>query len=889
MKSLWTRLVTLFALRTQERELAEEIETHRQLTEARLRASGMSPLEAAMRSRRIMGNVALAREDARAAWVAPWLEGLWQDVVYAFRILRRFPAFAVAMILVMALGIGATTAVFGLLDALVLRGLPVRAPDRLVYFNTPSFSFPVFYEVRARGGSVFSDVVAWDMDSMNVAWNRELEPTEVLMASGGFYSLLGVNAAIGRTFSADDDRVGGGPAGLVALISHDAWARRFNGDPSVVGRTMRIDEHTFTIVGITPQGFFGVAPGLSPEVTIPLTSLQSPSRLTSTTSSSVHLLARLRDGISVNAASAALQTFWPTVLESTTAPGMPSDRRAMYLGRVVSLQSAYAGFSRVRNQFREPLWMLLGLVTVLLGIACASAANLLLARGAARQREIALRLAIGASRVRLVRQMLTESIVWTVLASAIGLVLAMWSAASLVALMTTSQQTIALDVSSSWRILVFSMTLAFVTAAVCSLVPALRATRLDPATGLKGAPAEGQTIRRRWPLDEALVATQVALTVLLLFGAALFIRSVGRVLSQDAGIDRDRILIVAPDAEAAGYEDTRLATFYATLLERLAGIPGVESASLSMYPPLSDDDGAWTQSIGVDGQPVPTTPGQASVYFNTVSPRYFRTVGMRLIGGRDIAATDTESSTAVVIVNETLARRFFAGRDPLGHSITMGRNANRKTLEIVGVVSDAKYQRLQEQPRSIAYLPYLQRLDGNLFAEVRASVPLAGIGTTVRQELRAIDDIVPARIQTVDERIRESLVRERVVAMLATILGGTALLLACAGVYGLLAYYVSRQTREIGVRIALGAERSRVMALVLMRSLRLAAIGIVFGLGASVMLGGFAKNLLFEIAPKDGASLFAAAVIPLAVAAMAAYLPARRAARIDPAAALRGE
>jgi putative ABC transport system permease protein len=792
MKTLLNRLTQWLAHSKSERDLAEEIETHRQMTESRLRAGGMSVDDAAAHSRRIMGNITLAREDARATWLAPWIESVWQDVVYAARTLVRFPAFAAAMILVMALGIGATTGVFGLLDALVLRDLPVRAPEQLVYVNTPSFSFPVFHEVRARGSQIFSGVVGWDMDRVNVAWNRELEPTEILMASGDFYSLLGVDAAIGRVFTADDDRIGGGPAGRVALISHDAWVRRFNRDASVLGRTIRIESNTHTIIGVTPPGFFGVAPGLAPEVTIPLTTNQRPSTLTSTTSSSVHMLARMRDGIGVAEANAAFQTFWPAILEHTANPGMPADRRAIYLGRAASLSSGHAGYSRVRNQFRDPLWLLLALVTLLLGVACGSAANLLLARGVARQREIAVRLAIGASRARLVRQMLTESVVWTVLASVVGLLLATWSAASLVALMTTSQQAITLDVSSNWRVVFFSTALALVTAAVCSLVPALRATRLDPGSRLKGAIPGERMHGRRWSLDESLVTAQVALTVLLLFGAGLFVRSVGRVLAQDAGIDRDRFLVVATDPEAADYEDNRLSIFYATFLERVRRIPGVDSASLSMYPPLSDDDGAWTQSIGVDGQPVPTMPGQASVYFNTVSTDYFRTIGMRLIAGRDFSSSDTESAPRVIIVNEALARRFFPGRDALGRHVTVGRGDNRRDVQIVGVVSDAKYQRLQEQPRSIAYLPYLQLPLENLFTEVRTSVPLSRIGEAIRQELRAIDAVVPIRIQTVDERIRESLVRERVVATLATALGVTALLLACAGVYGLLAYRVSR-------------------------------------------------------------------------------------------------
>src|SRR5688572_19922940 len=403
MPSLIRRLRHLFDRNRLDRELAEEIEIHRTMTEGRLRQSGLSDAAAAAESRRLMGNTALAREDARAAWVAPWIESVWQDVAYALRILRRAPGFAAAMILVMALGIGATTGVFGLVDGLVLRSLPVHEPERLVYFSRPSFSYPVLLETRARSGHVLSSVAAWDMDRFNIAWATELEPTEVLMASGNFYSMLGIRAAIGRTFGIEDDAIGGGNEGLVAMISHDAWQRRLRGDPSVIGRTLRIEQKTFTIIGVTPPGFFGVAPGLAPEVTIPLTSTANAVRLTSASSSWLHMLGRLNDGVTLRAANAALGTLWPAVLQATANPGMPAGRRAPYLARTTSLDPRSARHPGVRNRFAEPLWVLLELVTLLLTVACAGAANLTLARAVSRQREIAARLAIAGSRPRLIR------------------------------------------------------------------------------------------------------------------------------------------------------------------------------------------------------------------------------------------------------------------------------------------------------------------------------------------------------------------------------------------------------------------------------------------------------------------------------------------------------
>jgi putative ABC transport system permease protein len=864
-----------------EAELAEEIEAHRAMLEDRVGAAA---------SRRAMGNVMLAREDARRMWLGSWLESVWQDAVYAVRIIRRKPAFAASMIVVMSLGIGATTGVFGLIDGLVVRSLPVRDPDRLVYLSQPAFSYPVFSELRRRGPHIFSQLSAWSLTRENIEWTTELEPADVLMATGEFHSMLGIGASVGRTFTEQDDQIGGGPSGLVAVISHACWQRRFGGDATVIGRTVRIKRRPFTIIGVTPPGFFGVAPGQAPEITVPLTALSDEKTVRATTSSWLHLLGRMNDGLTRERANAALQGIWPAVLEVTTNPGMPADRRAMYLGRTTSLESGRAGYSRVRNQFEEPLWLLLALVGLLLTVATASAANLLLARGVARRRELAVRLAIGAGRARLVRQMLTEALVWTIFGAAAGLLVASWGGNALVAMMTTWEEPIALETGPNWRVVVFTLTLAFFTAAVCAVVPALRTTRLNPGSTLKEFGQIGGDAGRRWSLGKSLVAAQIALTVLLLFGAALFVRSLQRILGQDAGFERNAVLVVSTDAMAAGYSGERLVAFYAGLLDRLRAIPGVESASMSWYPPISDQDGAWTQSIGIDGAAVQSDVTRY-VYFNAVTPGYFRTLGIRLLRGRDFAGTDRADSARVAIITESLARRFFPDVNPVGRRVSIGRNASRRDLEIVGVVSDAKYQRLQESTRSIAYLPAAQLPEfmagENLVAEVRAAGAVMPVAENVRREVRALDGAVPVRIQTITDRIRASLVTERVVATLAIGLGLAALALACTGLYGLLAYTVSRQTNEIGLRLALGATRAGMLRMVLRQSLVLGAVGIAAGLAASVALGRFARNLLFQVTATDPLALAVAGLVMLAVALAAGFFPARRAARIDPVVALR--
>ena len=886
MKTFLRRIRYLLHQRRIEAEIAEEIETHRLMAEARERRAGNGAGDAAGASRRVMGNITLAREEARAAWIAPWIDGVWQDVVYALRAFRRAPAFTGALIAVLGLGIGATTTVFTLVDGLILKPLPVASPDRLVYFSSPSFSYPTFIEVRARATAVLERVDAWSVEDMHVAWAQELEPARVLTASGGFFTTLGVTAAVGRTFSAEDDRPGGGPDGRVAVISDATWRRRFGGDPSAIGRTVRVGPDTYTIVGVTPPGFSGVTPGLAPEISIPLTSNVDASDLRSPSASWVHLLGRLRDGITLGDGNVALARFWPEVLEATTAPGLSADRRASFLGRKTSLEPAYAGFSRVRNRFAEPLWFLFGLVGLLLLAACASAANLLLARGAGRRREIAVRLAIGAGRGRLVRQMLTESLVWTLLASAVGLLVASWAAGSLVAVMTTSQQQIDLDAGLNTRVTLFSLALAAITSAICSVIPALRATRVEPLAGLKAVPATSGTRPGRWSPAGWLVAAQVAVSVLLLASAALFGRSLYTVLSQAAGVDRENVLVVTTDVDAAGYDEERAPRFYQELIERVRRIPGVEAASLSMYPPLSGGDGAWTGNVGIDG--APPAPHNAAVYFNTVSVSYFTATGMRVLRGRDIGETDTATAPPVVLVNETLARRYFPQQDPIGRRITVGRDKSRKDLQIVGVVSDAKYQRLQEEARPVAYLAWLQQRGGNMFVTLRLT-PRAAVSDLVRAEIRAVDPVVPVQMQTVADRIRESLVTERVLASLAALLAAASAALACAGLYGLLAYSVSRRTREIGVRLALGAERRAVVMRVMSESFVLAAVGTAAGLAAALALGRFVRGLLFQITPSDPFSMTVAVTVMFIAAVLSGLGPAWRASRVDPVVALKSE
>jgi predicted permease len=889
MPRLLHRLVYLLRGRHLQNDLDEEIETHRAMRQEQFERRGMTPSEARVASRRTLGNITLARENARAEWTWSWLDHLRQDSSYAVRSMRRSPGFAAALILVTTLGLGATTSVFGLINALVLEPLPVRAPDRLVWIGTPSFSYPVYQAVRERGAGIFSNLFAWNLESTTVNWTGEVESTEILTATGEFYSTLGIVPALGRFFGPEDDRIDGGANGLVAVIAHASWLRRFDGRADVIGKSIRIQGKSFTIIGVAPRGFFGVAAGLAPEITVPLATLQDAGSLAATTSAWLHIMGRLRDGSSIEQGNAALQAIRPSILEVTTNPGMPADRRARYLSREMTLESGRTGFSRVRGQFAEPLWMLLALVGLLFAVACASAANLLFARGIVRQRELAIRLAIGAGRMRLVRQLLTESFVWALVGAGMATLFSTWVGNVLIAMMTTRDEPIVLDVSPSWRVGLFTFGLTLVTVIVCSLIPAFRSTQLAPGSTLKNTGTSGHPTLRRWSAGTLLVAAQVALTMVLLVGAALFVRSLMSVLSQDAGFDRNNVLVVATDPSAAGREGARIDAYYAELRQRLSALPGVESVSLSAMPPISNQDGNWTQSIGIDGAPV-SADNSRFVYFNAIATGYFKTLGLRLQRGRDFTDADDATGAKVAIVNEALARTYFGDANPIGRLVSIGRDKRRQDLEIVGIVANAKYQRLQEDTRSIAYLPIAQRGGGGtLFAEVRARAGTSAMAESVRRETRAIDPGVPVRVETVTQRIRESLVKERVMATLASAVGVTALMLACAGLYGLLAYAVSRRRNEIGLRLALGANRAGIVWMVVRDCLLIAGIGTVVGIGLAMALGGYTRTLLYRVQATDVLSIGAATLVMLAVAVVAALLPARSASRVDPAMALRGE
>ncbi len=799
------------------------------------------------------------------------------------------------------------TTAFTLVDAVVLRPLPVAAPDELVWMRDGAFSYPMFEQMRDRA-HMLRGVFAWTPRTLQAEWTGEPEPTSMVLVTGAFHDTLGLQPAAGRLLTRADVGNTASEAQAVAVLSYAAWQRRFGGDHAAIGGSLRIEGQPFTIVGVTPLGFFGVAVGMSPDVTIPVTMLPrlrgDPESLVNTDSSWLNIMGRLPPGISIAQADAAFQPVWAEALAATAAasPNMLPSRRERFLKFTSGLEPGATGQSGLRRQFQDALWLLFGLVALVLVVACATVANLLLAAAAGRRRELALRLAIGAGRAHLVQQLFVEGLLLATAGGVLGLLFATWATDLLVRLLSTSYDPVAMALGVDGRVIAFTAGAIGIAAIAFSLAPIVRAVRIDPGPVLKaGAPQAGGD-RRPAGIARALVAAQVALSMVLLVGSALFVRNLTRLLTKDAGFDRDGLLVVNVDVlspvsarSSAGDRAPDLTVWYGELLRRLRETPGVRSASLSRKPPLSNELGYWFDRFTVEGQPADgrwPTNAAGRIFLNAVSPDYFATVGTAFIAGRDFSASDVEGRPRVAVINAAMAAASFGRENPIGHRLRMGEGARSVSLEVIGLVRDSVYQLLQEERRRIVYLPYMQTAEvlerASFYAEVRTA-DSGSIGESLRTAVRSLDATAPIQIETVRRRIDESLVQERLVTVIAAFLGGVSLLLACGALGGLMSHMVASRTKEIGVRIALGAERYAVTALVMREALALAGAGAVAGVCLSLAGGRLVAGFLHDLQPSDPVAVGAAAAVMLLTAAMTGYLPARRAARVDPIQALRAE
>ena len=885
--SFLRRLVNVLRPERLSRELDREIAVHLEEQAAELEAAGLSAEEA----RRRFGNATLQKEQAYEAGSLALLGALGTDLRYALRQLRASPGFAAVAVLSLALGIGANTALFSLADALVFRTLPVSHPEELhalVQGNDggfgQTFTYPLWEELRQRA-TAFSGLFAFAGADFDLSSGGEKRRAPGAWVSGSFFETLGVQAAAGRLLQRADD-VRGCPATAVASLG---FARReFGGATEAVGRTVSLDGHPFAIAGVVEQRFTGLEVGRTTELYAPLCAeavLQGPGILDEKSRWYLQLFARTA---APALAQAQLSALAPAVYAAAAPPDWDADEARAFLQTRLRLEPAATGTSQMRERYQRALFTLMIAVGLVLLIACVNLANLLLARAAARQRELAVRLALGAGRGRILRQLLTESALLSLCGAALGVLFAAQAGALIVAMLSDEGHPLWLDLSLDGRVLGFTTLIAVGTTLLFGLVPALKATRLDPQAALKagGRGLVGGDSRHR--LGKALVVFQVALSLALVAAAALLVGSFRNLLTLDPGFRRDGLLITTLDLTNTGLDTPRLRQLELGLLERVRASPGVIGATLSALTPISNL--RWNNLAEVPGY-APKSERDAFVFLNQVSEGYFGTYGTALLSGRDLARDDVSAARPVVVVNQTLARRFFGQDNPLGRTFRLrGGDGASAPLEIVGVVRDTRYQKLDEEPLAIAYRPLGQGQlpAGVIRLSVRAAQPEA-LAPMVRALAAELSPRIALTTTTFAAQLSASLARPRLLATLSGFLGALALLLAVIGLYGTLSYDVARRRNEIGIRMALGAAGRAVLGMVLGHALRLVALGLA--LGALLALGAarLVSSFLFGMTETDPLALSVSALLLLLTALSAALVPALRAARLDPMEALREE
>jgi predicted permease len=822
------------------------------------------------------------------------LETLINDLRYAIRLLWKSPIFTLAVMLSLALGIGANTAIFSLINAVMWRTLPVKDPETLVLLThsrgttfTGGFTYQQYRIMRQQSGG-FTELAAWSSARMNVSIDGNLEPTtDGQLVSGNYFSLLGVSPIAGRTISAEDDVVPNGHP--VAMISYGYWKRRFGLSPSAIGRDIAISGTRFTVIGVTPPEFFGIEVGASPDLFVPV--LMQPTAMPDLENlldqpiiyrTWLQVVSRIAPGATAAQAAAQLEPIYNQEVPTANkfgGPPLPPER--------LRAEPAASGISDLRRQFSQPLFILMGIVGIVLLIACANTANLLLARAAARSGEFGVRLALGAGRRRLVRQLLVESIVLAVAGGICGVLLASVATRLLVAYMSAGQTPIVLELNPDQRVLMFTAAVSVLTGILFGLTPALRATRIDLTPSLKTV---GRSVRGGLRSGKILCVAQVALSLVLLIGAGLFVRSLQKLNGQDSGVDRDRVLIVRVEPRGSDQRNIpgtspRLDRTYRELLARVAAIGGVRSCSLAQFTPTT-----------LRGNMVPfTLPSGAEQrgLVPMIYPKFFATMGIGLVAGRDFGDADlSPQSPLVAIVNETFALQAFKGAPAVGQQLRQRNDL----IEIVGVVRDSRYTSVRDDTPPTVYQTFLQTRTGRgqMALYVQAETSPAAVLSQVRQAVQDIDRDLPLfAIHTLEEEMGAVLIRDRLIATLSTVFSALALLLACVGLYGLLSFSVVQRHAEMAIRMALGANRADVVWTVMREAVLLVAAGVIIGVPVALALGRLASNriagLLFGLQATDPITIASATLLLALIAAAAGYMPARRASRVDPMVALRNE
>ncbi|ADV84407.1 ABC transporter permease [Terriglobus saanensis] len=896
------RIRMLLQRRQFQADLDEEMRLHLELRTEQQAETGLTHQAARHVAYRRFGNPTAIKEKSHRTWGWEWLESFVNDVHYGVRSMLRSPVLTLVALLSLGLGIGANTAIFSFMDAVMLRSLPVKDPHDLFLFGTGAwagitdsigstelYSYP-FYRAMQKQNAVFSDVGA-ALSMLNevhgtVEGRNETERMHVQLVTGTYFPMLGVKPLIGRMLADDDDRIEGGHP--VAVISYAWWVTSLARDPNILSKKVKLGETTFNIIGVAPPEFFGTKVGEAPDLWVPLAMMeQVPPNwrgYKDNFSQSLQLMGRLKPGVTLDQATSNVNLLYQQIQHGFPDAKLNQQTLKQLQEAHVPLTPMSKGLSYLRGQFSQPLRILMVLVAVVLLIACANLANLLLARSTARIREFAVRQALGARRSRLIRQLLTESLLLAFAGGALGIAFASVANRLLLRMVSGGPEDLPLDVSINPRLLLFTLTITVLTAVLFGTLPALRATKLELTDALKDSRGP-QTGTGKSPLAKILVISQIVFSLVLLVGAGLFVRTLVNLSNIDTGFNKEDVLLLRTDPSSIGYkgDDPRVTRLYQQIEERVGALHGVTTASFSLF---TFNEGSWNGGITVPGVDLGRS---INVKHNVIGNDYFKAMGIPLLAGRTFGPQDTTTSQKVSIISERLAKTYFPKTSPLGRHYSIG-GADSPEREIIGIVKDVKFGNLSEDPETLDYVSYSQRPQYENDLVVRYTGDFAAISGAIQQAIHSVDRNLPiAEITTLDEQVGRSITQQRTVAQLSAFFGLLAVFLSCIGIYGLMSYVVSRRTNEIGIRMALGARRGNVRWLV-MREITL-LLGIGIGIGVPVTLAGtrMIQTMLFGVKGSDPASLVASVTLLLAIGLLAGYLPARRASRVDPMVALRYE
>jgi predicted permease len=905
-RRFWLRLQTLFHRRRIAHELDDEIQFHLEQQVAENIAAGMSPEESRYAAMRAFGNPTVLKEETRDTWGWIVVEQIVKDLRYGLRMLGKNFGFSAVAVATLALGIGANAAIFTVINAVMLRALPVEHPEELVTVGNPArvhswgtgtprtdvFSYPLYRELR-ENNQVFSSLLASsNLGSLRIAFDGGPETASGRLVTENYFQALGVEALLGRTFTADDGRKPGSDPVLV--ISYGYWRRRFSADASVIGRKMQLNNYPFTIIGVAPPGFFGEVVGDRPDLWAPMMMqpqlLPGRNFLESVNDAALLLIGRLKPGVTIEQARTNVNEVVKRALTVTLDARMsPDDRKAMQNAKfAVAVLPGSRGLSRLRQEFSTALLLLLGMVALVLLVACVNVANLMLARSEARRREIAVRVAMGAGPGRIVRQLLTESVLVALIGGALGLLLAQWGSAVLVSLANTGDQR-PLSLALDWRVLGFTGGICLSAAIVFGLAPALRFLNVRPGAALKEGGRRAETDPKS-SFRRILISAQIALGALVLMTAGLLVRSLRNLQEADLGYSRDRLLLARVDILESGYRGAAIQNMTRELIDRFAALPGVRSVTVSSNGLFSGDESS--DAIRVDGVASANQLDNVTAD-DEVGPNYFSTIGDPIVLGREITSEDLARAAHVAVVNETFAKFYFGGRNPLGHKITMHDSQHPDSFEIVGVARDVHDHSVRDTVRRRMYAPLTSAGFDDLGAynfEIRAVGDSHVLVNSIRTTIRNLNpDLAVDNIKTASELVTDTLTSQVLMAELSTFFGGLVLVLVCVGLYGSMTYRVARRTREIGVRMALGAPREGLIWMVTREACIELAIGGPIGIAAAIAATRLFKAMLFGLSETDPLSIASTILALAGVCLAAAIVPVQRAIRVDPISALRHE